>query len=178
VVGVPDAVGEASKPTCREGIGQLGEDAYRSARVVKDRRSHLDRGSTGDHELERIQAGFDPTHTNDRYVGQRGVQLPDATHCDRLYRGTEQATGVHGERRTHQSTSMTIPSSVLIADSPSAPAATHARLMDTTSVTRAKLREDGDVTGKLARTASTTAPAATGSQAKTWPRSSTLGREM
>jgi hypothetical protein len=85
-VGVPDAVGEAGEPTCGEGIGQLSEDAHRGAGVVEDRRSYLDRGSTREHELERIQAGFDPANTDDRYVGQRGVQLPNAPHRDGPYR--------------------------------------------------------------------------------------------
>ena len=75
--------------------------------------------------------------------------------------------------------SMTMPSSVLMSDSPSAPASTTDRATATMSVTSGdSLARTGTADWVARRTAWTTVAAATGSHAKTWPRSSTLGQEM
>ena len=77
------------------------------------------------------------------------------------------------------SVSMTTPSRVLIIDSPSAPASTQALAMVTMSVTSGdSLAKTGTPGALLRRTPSTTGALDTGSQAKTRPRSSTLGQEM
>ena len=77
------------------------------------------------------------------------------------------------------SVSMTMPSSVLIMLSPSAPASTTARAISTMSVTSGDSLASTGMRGSVARrTADTTAEAGSAWQAKTWPRSSTLGHEM
>ena len=74
---------------------------------------------------------------------------------------------------------MTIPSRVLISDSPSAPASSTDLAIATMSVTSglslARTGTSGDV---WRRTTCTTEPAENGSQANTWPRDSTFGHEM
>ena len=77
------------------------------------------------------------------------------------------------------SVSTTSPSSVLIIDRPSAPAATTASATATMSVTSGEsFAKIGTPRGALSRTAPTTRAAVRGSQAKTVPRSATLGQEM
>ena len=72
-----------------------------------------------------------------------------------------------------------MPSSVLIIDSPSAPAPTQPPAMSTMSVTSGESFANTGTAGAVCRrTACTTSAAATGSQAKTWPRSATFGQEM
>ena len=77
------------------------------------------------------------------------------------------------------SVSMTSPSAVLISESPSAPAATTARATATMSVTSGEsFAKTGTPGVEDRRTECNTSAAAAGSQANTWPRSSTLGQEM
>ena len=66
-----------------------------------------------------------------------------------------------------------------MTDRPSAPASTQARAISVMSVTSGEsLAKTGTPCEVLRRTASTTSADGAGSQAKTWPRSSTLGQEM
>ena len=77
------------------------------------------------------------------------------------------------------STSITIPSKVLIKAKPSAPAEITSLAIATISVTSGdNLTMIGNSPPKTRRTTSTTERDAIGSQAKTWPRFSTLGQEI
>src|SRR6185437_14337860 len=77
------------------------------------------------------------------------------------------------------SVSIATPRRELIIESPSAPAETHERAIATMSVTSGEsLAKTGRSCLVLARTASITAPASTGSHANTCPRCSTFGQEM
>jgi hypothetical protein len=77
------------------------------------------------------------------------------------------------------SVSMTMPSSVLINEKPSAPASAQARAMCTMSVTSGESFAKIGCAGSAARrTAPITRDEAIASQAKTCPRDSTFGQEM
>ena len=80
--------------------------------------------------------GQHAAHPDDRDIGQRLADLPDAAHGDRPDRRAR--TGRRSARPARAascSVSITMPSSVLIIDRPSAPAATHDRAIATMSVT-------------------------------------------
>ena len=96
-------------------------------RVVEDRGADLDgaRRPASD-ELERVGAGADAAHADDRDVRAAPRAPARRAHGDRPDRRAGQPAGDPAERRAHRvEVDAPCPSSVLIIDSPSAPASTH-----------------------------------------------------
>ena len=111
------------------------------------------------------------------HVGQRLVHLPDAAHRDRPDRRPGQAAGDAAEHRP-QRVGVDDHAQQRVDDRQAVGAGVDAGPRDRGDVgdVRRQLGEDRDAGAVLRRTACDHAAAARGSQAKTWPRSSTLGQ--
>ena len=179
-VRVADGVGEARRSRARPGLLEFGEHADRRGRVAEHRRADRHGRRAGEDELERVEAGADAAHAEDRQVRQ-GI----ACTCHTQRTATGRIAGPDSPPVTPPSAgrivsvSITSPSRVLISEKPSTPASAQARAMSVMSVTSGEsLANTGWFGSAARRTAPITRDDAMASQANTWPRLSTFGQEM